>query len=164
MAPTAEPTDYSRESEPRYGETCTAYRANRELHLPSDLMNSKKQNTMKRDKITISENTVIVMGGNVWMTEAEIVELFDTTAGAVYAGIKTLFKENALHDYNVCKCIRLDSGNSADLYNMEIVIALAFRLNIYPVSVFRKWLVKTATAPRRTIPPIVLRYKDGLLN
>ena len=116
---------------------------------------------MKRDKITISENTVIVMGGNVWMTEAEIVELFDTTAGAVYAGIKTLFKENAL---NVCKCIRLDSGNSADLYNMEIVIALAFRLNIYPVSVFRKWLVKPAPAPRRTIPPIVLRYKDGLLN
>lgn len=98
------------------------------------------------------------------MTEAEIVELFDTTARAVYAGIKTIFKENALHDYEVCKCICLDSGNSADAYNMEIVVALAFRLNTYPASVFRKWLVKTATAPRRTTPPIVIRYKDGLLN
>ena len=69
-----------------------------------------------------------------------------------------------LHDYEVCKCIRLDSGNSADVYNMEVIIALVFRLNTYPVSVFRKWLVKRATAPRRTTPPIVIRYKDGLLN
>lgn len=119
---------------------------------------------MKRDKITISENTVIITGGNIWMTEAEIVELFGTTAGAVYAGIKTIFKENVLNDYEVCACVRLDSGNSADVYNMEVVVALAFRLNTYPASVFRKWLVKTATAPRRTTPPIVIRYRDGLPN
>ena len=31
---------------------------------------------MKRDKITISENMVIVTGGTIWMTETEIVELF----------------------------------------------------------------------------------------
>lgn len=98
------------------------------------------------------------------MTEAEIVELFGATTGVVYAGIKAIFKENALHDYEVCKCILLDSGNSADVYNMEVIIALAFRLNTYPVSVFRKWLVKTTTAPRRTTPPIVFQYKDGPLN
>lgn len=115
---------------------------------------------MKRDKITISENTIIVTGGNIWMTETEIVELFGTTAGTVHTGIKAIFKENALNDYEVCKCIRLDSGNSADVYNMEVVIALAFRLNTYPASVFRKWLVKTATAPRRTTPPIVIRYSS----
>ena len=100
----------------------------------------------------------------IWMTEAEIVELFGTTAGAVHTGIKAIFKENALYDYDVCKCIRLDSGNSADVYNMEVVVALAFRLNTYPASVFRKWLVRTATTPRRTTPPIVIRYKDGLPN
>ena len=119
---------------------------------------------MKRDKITISENTVIVTGSNIWMTEAEIVELFGTTAGAVNSTIKAIIKSDALNDYEVCKCIRLDSGNSADVYNMEVVIALAFRLNTYPASVFRKWLVKRATAPQRTTPPIVIRYKDGLPN
>ena len=82
-------------------------------------------------------------GGNIWMTEAEIVELFGTTAGAVHTGIKAIFKENTLNDYEVCKCIRLDSGNSADVYNMEVVVALASRLNTYPASVFRKWLVNT---------------------
>ena len=53
---------------------------------------------------------------NIWMTLPELVELFGTTAGAVHTGVKAIFKENALHDYDVCKCIRLDSGNSADVY------------------------------------------------
>ena len=119
---------------------------------------------MKRDTIRIEGKAIRVTGSEVWMTLPEIVELFGTTAGAVYAGIKAVLKENALHDYEVCKCIRLDSGNSADVYDMEVVIALAFRLDTYPASVFRKWLVKRATALRRTTPPIVIRYKDGLLN
>ena len=130
-------------------------------------MNLKKQNTMKREIITIDEYgrlNIPTDTVSVWMTEAEIVELFGTTAGAVHTGVKAIFKENVLHDYDVCKCIRLDSGNSADVYNMEVVIAHAFRLDTYPASVFRKWLVKRATALRRTTPPIVIRYKDGILN
>ena len=122
---------------------------------------------MKREIITIDEYgrlNIPTDTVSVWMTEAEIVELFGTTARVVHTAIKTIFKENVLHDYEVCKCIRLGSGNSADVYNMEVVVALAFRLNTYPASVFRKWLVERATAPRRTTPPIVIRYKDGLPN
>lgn len=122
---------------------------------------------MKREIITIDEYGRLNMPtdtASVWMTLPEIVELFGTTAGAVNSAIKAIIKSDALNDYEVCKCIRLDSGNSADVYNMEVVVALAFRLTTYPASVFRKWLVKTATAPRRTTPPIVIQYKDGLLN
>ena len=122
---------------------------------------------MKREIITIDEYGRLNMPTDtvsVWMTEAEIVELFGTTAGAVYAGIKTIFKENALHDYEVCKCIRLDSGNSADVYNMEVVIALAFRLDTYPAAALRSWIVRKGTTPVRTAPPIILRYGDGVLN
>ena len=118
---------------------------------------------MKREIITIDEYGRLNIPTNtvsVWMTEAEIVELFGTTAGAVNSTIKAIIKSDALNDYEVCKCIRLDSGNSADMYNMEVVIALAFRLDTYLASVFRKWLVRTVTAPRRATPPIVIRYKD----
>lgn len=101
---------------------------------------------MKREIITIDE-----YGGlniptdtvSVWMTEWEIVELFGTTAGTVYAGIKTLFKENALHAYNVCKCIRLDNGNSVDVYNMEVVIALAFRIRSQSATKLREYILRT---------------------
>ncbi|MCS2891246.1 hypothetical protein NXY11_18230 [Parabacteroides faecis] len=121
----------------------------------------------ERNVITIDEQGRLNMPTDtvsVWMTEAELIGMFDATAGAVHTAIKAIFKENVLHDYDVCKCIRPDGGNSADVYNMEVVIALAFRLDTYPASVFRKWLVKTATAPRRTTPPIVIRYKEGFPN
>ncbi len=121
----------------------------------------------ERNVITIDEYGRLNMPTDtaaIWMTEVEIVELFGTTAGAVNSAIKAIIKSDALNDYEVCKCIRLDSGNWVDVYNMEVVVALAFRLNTYPASVFRKWLVKRATAPRRTTPPIVLQYKNGLPN
>lgn len=98
---------------------------------------------MKRDKITISENTVIVTGSNMWMTEAEIVELFSTTAGVVSSAIKAIIKSDALNDYEVCKCIRLDSGNSADVYNMEVVIALAFRIRSQGATKLREYILRT---------------------
>jgi len=98
---------------------------------------------MKRDNITISENTIIVTGGNIWMTEAEIVELFGTTAGALHTGIKTIFKENVLRDYDVRKCIRLDSGNSADVYNLEMVVALAFRIRSQGATKLREYILRT---------------------
>ena len=82
-------------------------------------MNLKKQNTMKREIITIDEYGRLNMPTDtvsVWMTESEIVELFGTTAGTIRAAIKAILKENALHDYEVCTCIRLDSGNRADVW------------------------------------------------
>ena len=78
---------------------------------------------------------------SVWMTEAEIVELFGTTAGAVHTGIKTIFKENALNDYEVCACVRLDSGNRVDVYNLEMVVALAFRIRSQGATKLREYIL-----------------------
>ena len=82
---------------------------------------------MKRERniITIDERgrlNIPTDTASVWMTEAEIVELFGTTAGVVSSAIKTIIKSDALNDYEVCKCIRLDSGNNTDVYNMEVVV------------------------------------------
>lgn len=95
----------------------------------------------ERGRLNIPTDTV-----SVWMTEAEIVELFGTTAAAVHTGIKTIFKENVLHDYEVCKCIRLDSGNSADVYNMEVVVALAFRIRSQGATKLREYILRTLGA------------------
>lgn len=100
----------------------------------------------ERNIITIDEYGRLNMPtdiNTVWMSETEIVELFGTTAGVVYAGIKTIFKENALHDYDVCKCIRPDSGNSADVYNLEMVVALAFRIRSQGATKLREYILRT---------------------
>ena len=104
---------------------------------------------MKREIITIDEYGRLNMPTDtvsVWMTEAEIVELFGTTAGTIRAAIKAILKENALHDYEVCKCIRLDSGNSADVYNLEMVVALAFRIRSQGATKLREYILRTLGA------------------
>lgn len=101
---------------------------------------------MKREIITIDEYgrlNIPTDTVSVWMTEAEIVELFGTIAAAVHTGIKTIFKENVLHDYDVCKCIRLDSGNSAEVYNLEMVVALAFRIRSQGATKLREYILRT---------------------
>lgn len=79
----------------------------------------------------------------IWMTEAEIVELFGTTTGAVYAGIKTIFKENVLHDYEARKYVLLENGNGADVYNLEMVVALAFRIRSQGATRLREYILRT---------------------
>lgn len=111
----------------------------------------KNEYTMKRDRITIGENGVTLTGSEVWMTAIELAELFGTTAGAVNAGIKVIIKSDTLHDYEVCKYVHLENGNGADVYNMEVVASLAFRLNTHGASVFRKWLIVKATTTMRQI-------------
>jgi hypothetical protein len=100
----------------------------------------------ERNVITIDEQGRLNMPTDtaaIWMTEAEIVGLLGTTAGVVYAGIKAIFKENTLHDYDVCKCIRLDNGNSADVYNLEMVVALAFRIRSQGATKLREYILRT---------------------
>lgn len=119
---------------------------------------------MKREIIKIEENTVHVTGSDIWMTITELAGMFDATVGAVNSAIKAIIKSDVLNDYEVCTCVRLENGNSADVYNMEVVTALAFRLNTCPAAVFRKWLTRKAVAPTRTAAPIIIQYKGGFLN
>lgn len=101
---------------------------------------------MKREIITIDEYGRLDIPTDtvsVWMTETEIVELFGTTAGTIRAAIKAILKENALHDYEVCKCIRLDNGNNADVYNLEMVVALAFRIRSQGATKLREYILRT---------------------
>ena len=92
----------------------------------------------ERGRLNIPTDTV-----SVWMTETEIVELFGTTAGVVSSAIKAIIKSDALNDYEVCKCIRLDSGNSVDVYNLKMVVALAFRIRSQGATKLREYILRT---------------------
>lgn len=100
----------------------------------------------ERNIITIDEYGRLNLPADtadIWMTEAELIELFGTTAGAVHTGIKAILKENILHDYEVCKYIRLDSGNRGDVYNLEMVVALAFRIRSRGATRLREYILRT---------------------
>ena len=99
---------------------------------------------MKRGIITIEEKTVSVTGNEVWMTATEIAGLFHASVPAVNAAIKAVRKSDVLNDYEVCRYMRLENGLHADVYALEIIIPIAFRLNTYNTHLVRTWLVGKA--------------------
>ena len=86
---------------------------------------------MKRDIIIIEDKAVSVTGNEIWMTSTEIAGLFHTGVPAVNAAIRAVRKPDVLNDYEVCRYMRLENGLSADVYSLEIIIPIAFRLNTY---------------------------------
>ena len=87
---------------------------------------------MERAIITISESgKVNISSINVWMFEMELVELFMVIAPTLRAAIKAIYKSGTLCPVSTQRCDLATPKIWATYYNLEVVIALAFRLNTY---------------------------------
>ena len=94
---------------------------------------------MERAIITISENgRVNIPSGNIWMSEMELVELFGVIAPTLRATIKAIYKSGTLCPVSTQRCDVATPKSWATFYNLEVVIALAFRLNTYEASRIRQ--------------------------
>lgn len=94
---------------------------------------------MERAIITISESgRVNIPSCNVWMSELELVELFGVIAPTLRAAIKAIYKSGTLCPVSTQRCDLATPKIWATYYNLEVVIALAFRLNTYEASRIRQ--------------------------
>ena len=94
---------------------------------------------MERAIITISENgRVNIPDSNVWMSEMELVELFGVLAPTLRAAIKAIYKSEMLCPAATQRCDTITPASWATFYNLEMVVALAFRLNTYEASRIRQ--------------------------
>lgn len=99
---------------------------------------------MERAIITINENgRVNIPSGNVWMSEMELVELFGVIAPTLRATIKAIYKSGALNPATTQRCDLATPASWATFYNLEVVIALAFRLNTYKASRIRQKVLES---------------------
>ena len=99
---------------------------------------------MERAIITISENgNVNIPSDNVWMSEMELVELFGVKTPTLRAAIKAIYKNGALNHTTTQLCDLATSKSWAIYYNLEVVIALAFRLNTYEASRIREKVLES---------------------
>ena len=99
---------------------------------------------MERAIITISENgKVNIPSGNVWMSEMELVELFGVIAPTLRVAIKAIYKSGILCPATTQRCDLATPKNWATFYNLEVVIALAFRLNTYEASKIRQKVLES---------------------
>lgn len=75
------------------------------------------------------------------MTEWEICELFGVIAPTVRAGIKALCKSGVLSIYDIKRIICISDRYSAEVYNLETIAALAFRVESFGAAKVRKALL-----------------------
>ena len=98
---------------------------------------------MERAIITIGENgRVNIPSGNVWMSEMELVELFGVIAPTLRAAIEAIYKSGTLNPATTQRCYLVTPASWATFYNLEVVIALAFRLKTYEASRIRQTVLK----------------------
>ena len=94
---------------------------------------------MERAIITISESgRVNIPSKSVWTSEMELVELFGVIAPTLRVAIKAIYKSGTLCPVSTQRCDLATPKSWATFYNLEVFIALAFRLNTYEASRIRQ--------------------------
>ena len=97
---------------------------------------------MERAIITINESgDVSIPDSNVWMSFSELVVLFDVAAPTLKATIRAIHKSGVVAEYTQ-HCEVIPYTYWATLYNMDMIVALAFRINSYSAKKIRNEVLK----------------------
>lgn len=98
--------------------------------------------------------------GTVWMTKNEISTLFNVYRSSVETNLKQLFKSDGLIEKTVKNEEHQASENGqrriVEYFNLEVIIALAYRMNSFPCIQLRKWVAKQVALSSKTYPPIIV--------
>ena len=119
---------------------------------------------MGRDIIRIDEFGNVILPNditNVWMNEAELLDLLGVTAPNIRAGIKALCKSGVLSVYDIRRIIRISDRYSAEVYNLETIAALAFRIESFGAAKVRKVLLERIIHGRKENSMIFLSLNVG---
>jgi len=118
---------------------------------------------MKRTIITISDNGAVTVPSNTRMTISEIAELLGSYYQTAKRTIRTIEKLGIANgDYS--KCCTVDGQKVyPEYYGLEMIIAVAFRVQSHRAEIFRKWLLRMLSNAK--ISEILMRsIQNQLLN
>ena len=97
---------------------------------------------MERGIITISENGAVTMPtAPVWMTQQEMCDAFNVFGCDICRAIHTIYKNMELLESDTMRYVRQDNGISYDVYSLEMVVAIAFRLRTKECMAFRQFIM-----------------------
>ena len=83
-----------------------------------------------------------IPSGEIWMSESEMIDLFGVFIPKLRNTIQTLYKEELVKPYEAERIIKQRQNLYLTVYNMEVVLLLAFRLNSYQARAVRKELIE----------------------
>ena len=86
-------------------------------------------------------------GETVWTTQKRIAEIFQVEVSTINYHLKNIFDSGELNRYSVIRkdWITADDGKPYEtmLYNLDVIIAVGYRVNSYKATRFRQWATNT---------------------
>lgn len=105
---------------------------------------------MERGIITITENGTVTMPTvPVWMTQQEIADAFNVFGCDIRRAIRAIYKNMELLESDTMRNIRQDNGTSYDVYSLEMVVAVSFKLRSRECMAFRRFIMGRLTINNR---------------
>ena len=79
----------------------------------------------------------------VWLTQAQLVQLFQTSKANVSEHIKNIFAEGELDEVSVVRKFRTTAADGKNYlvshYNLDMIISLGYRVKSAIATRFRRW-------------------------
>lgn len=102
----------------------------------------KNDASMERGIITITENGVVTMPtAPVWMTQQEMSDAFNVFGCDIRKVVHAIYKNGELLESETKRYIRQDNGINYDVYSLEMIIAIAFKLRTKECIAFRRFIM-----------------------
>ena len=108
---------------------------------------------MDRGIITISKtDTIIMLTAPIWMTKFEISDLFGVFSCDVRKAIHAIYKNKEQNEFDTMKYLKQPDGISYDIYNIEVIIAVAFRICSKKSVLFRRFIINEISTIKKATP------------
>lgn len=91
----------------------------------------------------------------VWMTQQEIADLFGVFSCHVRKAIRSICKNKEVSELDTMKYVRQADGISYDVYCLEMVIAIAFRVCSKESVTFRQFVTCKVSETAKANPSIL---------
>ena len=121
----------------------------------------------KRNIIKWSEHSeyteLTISSGEIWMSESELVDLFGVFIPKLRNTIKGLYKEELVKSYEAERTIKKRDNLYVTVYNMEVVLLLAFHLNTYQARAVHRELMERISRDHKPFE-VILTALNGIRN
>ena len=80
---------------------------------------------------------------SVWLTQAQMVELFQKSKATISEHIKNIFDEGELNQFSVVRNFRTTASDGkmyeTNFYNLDVIISVGYRVKSHRGTQFRIW-------------------------
>ena len=98
----------------------------------------------------------------VWMTKFEIADLFGVFSCDIRKAIWAIYKNKELSETDTKKYIKQPDGISYDVYSLEMIIAIAFKICSKETLLFRRFVINEICATKKGNPvTLFVSYGKG---